>query len=168
VIREVSNNTLQDGLPQKLHAIASRHGGEVPLHGRLFAQWLHFAFPHECPYPSVLQSATALTANQWQAGQSVATEQERQKHVESSSATATPSAEDFDIEGRWSDHEVLPVHTQPNSGLLLGSGTLRTVVQLVAVVVALRSALAAWRTRGAGSGDVKGKKNDDFVGSLHV
>jgi len=168
VIREVSHNTLQDGLPQKLQSIASRHGGEVPLHGRLFAQWLHFAFPHECPYPSVLQSATALTANQWQAGQSVASAQERQMHVESSSAISTPSAEDLDIEGRWSDHEVLPVHTQPDSGLLLGSGTLRTLVQLVAVVVALRSALAAWRTRGAGSGDVKGKKNDDFVGSLHV
>jgi len=40
-------------LMQKLLAIAAQHRGRVPLHGRLFAQWLHFAFPHECPYPHV-------------------------------------------------------------------------------------------------------------------
>merc|ERR1719281_2166442 len=44
----------------------------VQLHGRLFAQWLHYAFPHECPYPHLsekfkginpvdLQSQTAFT-----------------------------------------------------------------------------------------------------------
>jgi len=42
---------LPDNLVKKLVDIASRHGNAVPLHGRLFAQWLHFAFPHECPYP---------------------------------------------------------------------------------------------------------------------
>ena len=26
-------------------------GGMVPVHGRLFAQWLHYAFPRECPFP---------------------------------------------------------------------------------------------------------------------
>merc|ERR1719410_1132043 len=42
---------LPDNLVKKLAYIANRHGNAVPLHGRLFAQWLHFAFPHECPYP---------------------------------------------------------------------------------------------------------------------
>eukprot|EP00413_Alexandrium_margalefii_P037668 CAMPEP_0204606016 /NCGR_PEP_ID=MMETSP0661-20131031/58841_1 /ASSEMBLY_ACC=CAM_ASM_000606 /TAXON_ID=109239 /ORGANISM="Alexandrium margalefi, Strain AMGDE01CS-322" /LENGTH=452 /DNA_ID=CAMNT_0051617305 /DNA_START=72 /DNA_END=1427 /DNA_ORIENTATION=+ len=32
---------LPQGLKEKMHLIAERHGGEVPLHGRLFAQWLH-------------------------------------------------------------------------------------------------------------------------------
>merc|ERR1712187_864356 len=40
-------------LANKLESIAKKHGGVVPLHGRLFAQWLHFAFPLECPYPHV-------------------------------------------------------------------------------------------------------------------
>merc|ERR1719420_1481864 len=38
-------------LRAKLDEVALVHNGNVPLHGRLVAQWLHFAFPHECPYP---------------------------------------------------------------------------------------------------------------------
>lgn len=38
-------------LQQRLSLIAQRHGGEVPLHGRLFETWLHFAFPSDCPLP---------------------------------------------------------------------------------------------------------------------
>merc|ERR1719446_1699768 len=34
-----------------LEEIATHHSGLVPVHGRLFSQWLHYAFPHECPYP---------------------------------------------------------------------------------------------------------------------
>jgi hypothetical protein len=40
-------------LEGKLFEIAGKYGGEVPLHGRLFAQWLHFAFPFDCPYPQL-------------------------------------------------------------------------------------------------------------------
>jgi len=36
---------------QRLDEIAERHGGSVPLHGRLFAQWMHHAFPNECSFP---------------------------------------------------------------------------------------------------------------------
>jgi len=43
----------------KLSAIAAQNHGRVPLHGRLFMQWLHFAFPHECPYPHVTQKDEA-------------------------------------------------------------------------------------------------------------
>merc|ERR1719163_1913075 len=38
-------------LRTRLDEIASHHDNMIPLHGRLFAQWLHYAFPHECPYP---------------------------------------------------------------------------------------------------------------------
>merc|ERR1719322_1208044 len=31
--------------------VSAHHGGRVPLHGRLFAQWLHHAYPRECPFP---------------------------------------------------------------------------------------------------------------------
>eukprot|EP00932_Pfiesteria_piscicida_P006837 SRR837773.16806.p3 GENE.SRR837773.16806~~SRR837773.16806.p3 ORF type:complete len:388 (+),score=144.94 SRR837773.16806:58-1164(+) len=40
---------LSADLQAKLHAIAKHHGGQVPLHGRLFTQWLHFAFPTSAP-----------------------------------------------------------------------------------------------------------------------
>lgn len=29
------------------------HDGSVPLHGRLFSQWMHHAFPRECSFPQV-------------------------------------------------------------------------------------------------------------------
>merc|ERR1719335_341834 len=38
-------------LRRRLGEVAAYHGGEIPIHGRLFAQWLHHAYPHECPYP---------------------------------------------------------------------------------------------------------------------
>merc|ERR1719493_546420 len=41
---------------RRLDDIAGRHGGSVPLHGRLFAQWMHHAFPNECSYPHMTGS----------------------------------------------------------------------------------------------------------------
>ena len=35
---------LPETLVDKLWAIADRHSGKVPLHARLFAQWMHFVF----------------------------------------------------------------------------------------------------------------------------
>jgi len=38
-------------LVAKLHTMAQQHGGTVSLHGLSFAQWMHFAYPRDCPYP---------------------------------------------------------------------------------------------------------------------
>merc|ERR1719198_1029678 len=40
----------QGNLLEQLHQIANKHQGKIPLHGRLFRQWMHYAFPQECPY----------------------------------------------------------------------------------------------------------------------
>lgn len=56
--------TLSQDLRDRLEDIANHHAGTVPLHGRLFAQWLHHAYPRECPYPQ--ESGTnPVTADQW-------------------------------------------------------------------------------------------------------
>jgi len=39
-------------LATSLRTIAAQHGGVVPLHGKLFATWMHFAFPRDCPLPA--------------------------------------------------------------------------------------------------------------------
>lgn len=52
-------------LLSRLEEVASHHGGTVPLHGRLFAQWLHHAYPRECPYPHTAGSTNPLTADEW-------------------------------------------------------------------------------------------------------
>ena len=58
---------LAGALTKQLQQIADTHGGRVPLHGRLFAQWLHFVFPHECPYPQTSGSVDPLSAAEWMA-----------------------------------------------------------------------------------------------------
>merc|ERR1739847_167092 len=57
IVESMPSSTVNSSrkLPLKLlnylNEIAALHGGLVPLHGRLFAQWLHHAYPRECPYP---------------------------------------------------------------------------------------------------------------------
>lgn len=50
---------------RRLDEVAIRNGGRVPLHGRLFAQWLHLVFPRECPYPHTSGSRSPLSASEW-------------------------------------------------------------------------------------------------------
>merc|ERR1719454_91980 len=42
---------ISDTLRSRLEDVASVNHGKVPLHGRLLAQWLHFVFPRDCPFP---------------------------------------------------------------------------------------------------------------------
>jgi hypothetical protein len=57
--------TLSSSLLTRLDEIAAAHGGKVPLHGRLFAQWMHHAFPRECPYPHLAGTTNPLTPDEW-------------------------------------------------------------------------------------------------------
>jgi len=61
---DVSAN-LDESLRSQLHRIASMHGGRVPLHGRLFGQWLHFAFPRECPFPHQTRAEASRTPHEF-------------------------------------------------------------------------------------------------------
>jgi len=75
---------LEGSLSRQLDEIASAHGGKVPLHGRLFAQWLHHAYPRECPYPHVSGTTSPRRASEWlEAGREPsATEEEMLRVVE--------------------------------------------------------------------------------------
>jgi len=57
--------TLSSSLVSRLDDVARHHGGRVPLHGRLFSQWLHHAYPRECPYPHVSGTTRPQTAEEW-------------------------------------------------------------------------------------------------------
>jgi hypothetical protein len=56
---------LSQSVLQRLGDIASTNGGSVLLHSRLFAQWMHQAFPRECPYPHLTGTTTSLSPNAW-------------------------------------------------------------------------------------------------------
>merc|ERR1719310_821887 len=78
----VAPRTLSLDLKQRLEDIASHHDGSVPLHGRLFAQWLHHAYPRECPYPHVSGSTNPMTASEWRENQSVSTHSATESEME--------------------------------------------------------------------------------------
>jgi len=56
---------LSGALRRKLDTIAAQHGGRVPLHGRLFAQWMHHAYPNECAQPSAPGAEAPMTHMEW-------------------------------------------------------------------------------------------------------
>jgi len=51
----------------RLDEISTHHGGRVPLHGRLFAQWMHHAYPRECSFPHVSGTTNPMTPDEWMA-----------------------------------------------------------------------------------------------------
>jgi len=76
--------------------MAALHEDRVPVHGRLLAQWLHFVFPHECPYPH-MSGLNPMTQEQWRSivgeeGESVSEEEVRQ-HFEAESSRRPISEE---------------------------------------------------------------------------
>lgn len=58
--------SISPSLAEALEDAGAVHGGMVQLHGRLFAQWLHYAFPHECPYPHLSHTHKAMTPGELQ------------------------------------------------------------------------------------------------------
>jgi hypothetical protein len=95
---------LDNGLAAQLRSVAESHGGQVPIHGRLFAQWLHYAFPRECPFPHKAGSFAAHTLTPTEFGQEYfATKEEMTRHADSKSATEG----DEDFMTQWSAEEEL-------------------------------------------------------------
>merc|ERR1719456_231046 len=44
---------------------AASDDGGINLHGRLLGQWLHYAYPHECPYPQLAGTSTPQTVKEY-------------------------------------------------------------------------------------------------------
>jgi len=83
-------------LQGRLDEIAEYHGGSVPLHGRLFAQWMHHAYPHQCAYPHMSGTTKPLRADDFQAHTGLpvsASRDEMTQFVEGSTRRRAISAE---------------------------------------------------------------------------
>merc|ERR1719460_3248544 len=136
------------GLPRALREcldeIAEHHGGQVPLHGRLFSQWLHHAYPRECPYPHAAGDTNPQTADEWMAEgkEPTVTDEERREHLAYRNVTVTQKAieeSDFPMEGvPWSEVEQL-VHTKDTR---FAVATPRSALRSIAVLVVGASAAA--------------------------
>lgn len=62
-------------LDQLEQIAATREDRKVALHTRLFAEWLHFVFPRECPYPHMQEEEATGQAASWEELQHFVTEE---------------------------------------------------------------------------------------------
>lgn len=58
---------LSASLIQRLEELGDHHDNSIPIHGRLFAQWMHLAYPRECPFPHVSGTIQPKTAKEMRA-----------------------------------------------------------------------------------------------------
>merc|ERR1712232_83370 len=113
IIRNISG--LDDEFP-KLDArlakqwvsISETHGGKVPLHGRLFAQWLHYVFPRECPFPHKAGMHSAVTPFQFGDGY-IASDEEVNTHAGARSENVSVEQDHQEAMwmSQWSEEEEL-------------------------------------------------------------
>lgn len=134
------NRVLPRPLVRRLDDVAAHHGGRIPLHGRLFAQWLHHAYPRECSFPHISGTTSPQKAEVWmeKTGMDVAaSEQVMRGHVESSNRSPSPMDPTTEEEeySMWTMHEELKVSSR---GAIIrkntGFGTLRGACVVTAVV----------------------------------
>jgi len=99
---------LTTSLMGRLDEVASRNGGRVPIHGRLFTQWMHHAFPNECPHPHVSGTTAPKTtvAFKRSGGKVSVTAEERAQYI--AAHTPPQKLKDHEMDNLvWSDHEEL-------------------------------------------------------------
>jgi hypothetical protein len=128
VVRNITSQTTLDtdepphlnaGLVSQLEQIAKKHGGMVPLHGRLFAQWIHYVFPHECPFPHKAGMVSAVTPAEY-GDEHIATTEDMRKHASNASAfdfVESVGKEELQWMSQWSpDEELLVDYSSELSG----------------------------------------------------
>jgi len=148
---------LSESLLDRLKQVARINFGHVPLHGRLFAQWMHHAYPRECPYPHEVGTTRPQTPDEWmeETGYQMATasEEEMKKQVASDTCASDTlpvdtSCGDETDELPWSEaEELLTAHVATTVPWLFGaSGSYiarLSIVVLASVGVAVAS-LGSW------------------------
>lgn len=99
-----SNRTLSPTLLQLLDEVAGHHGGMIPIHGRLFSQWMHQAHPRECSFPHAGAVDRFKKHVSW--SHSMVTNKEKMKHFESAMQAALDNTTEADAP-MWTMHEQL-------------------------------------------------------------
>eukprot|EP00928_Gymnodinium_smaydae_P070045 TRINITY_DN53987_c0_g1_i1.p1 TRINITY_DN53987_c0_g1~~TRINITY_DN53987_c0_g1_i1.p1 ORF type:complete len:590 (-),score=100.71 TRINITY_DN53987_c0_g1_i1:101-1825(-) len=150
---------ISDMLKNQLQRIADTHGGKVPLHGRLFAQWLHYVFPRQCPFPHKAGTHTTQAPLEFGADyivdESVVKKHaETQKQVMEAKPDATELHEAHSM-SQWSEEEELiaDYSTQLRAPWDRGRLTASTGLTLLALVILF----------GAGVAKNMGKLQDSFA-----
>jgi len=156
--------TLPTSLVTKLTEVAEQHGGLVPVHGRLFAQWMHYAFPLECQLPQNLKSDDVLSPAHWEVKGHTATPEEKERYLllAADNAFLPVEAEDDMLATRWSQEEVLPFHGPTRHGvsfIFVG----RSIAQMCLLVAVLRVTSKFWASTKRASEDPFAHEKAQYV-----
>jgi len=108
----VDTPVLSSALLKRLDEIAAGNGGMVPLHGRLFAQFMHHVYPRECPYPhmsGVAESKGARDYKKESGLDSTASTEEMMQYVAQSENATSDYVDDLAVEdvSPWTSEEEL-------------------------------------------------------------
>lgn len=130
---------LSSAVLDRLQEISADNSGMVPIHGRLFAQWMHHVYPSECPFPHIAGTTSPVSPDEWmeETGESCfATDEEIRQY------TPQEGAETDNVDGvegllPWLPDEELFVEV-PRRRSAEGS-TLRTFLQLMVPIFVLGS-----------------------------
>eukprot|EP00405_Crypthecodinium_cohnii_P017735 CAMPEP_0206451708 /NCGR_PEP_ID=MMETSP0324_2-20121206/19511_1 /ASSEMBLY_ACC=CAM_ASM_000836 /TAXON_ID=2866 /ORGANISM="Crypthecodinium cohnii, Strain Seligo" /LENGTH=547 /DNA_ID=CAMNT_0053921659 /DNA_START=260 /DNA_END=1903 /DNA_ORIENTATION=+ len=158
---------LSSTLLQRLEEIADQNHGQVPIHGRLFAQFLHHAYPRECPFPHEIGTTQSLTPEEWLAAngeESLASPEEMMHFVVlgSNQSNTTTTLQDEGLPLPWITTEELVVgisshhrhHSHPNASD--GPGVMRQVGLFLAAAAALwATSSRLWSSFHTPSDDLK-------------
>jgi len=146
---------LSESLVDRLYQVARTNDNRVPLHGRLFAQWMHHAYPRECPYPHEVGTTSPQTPDEWmeETGHDMATasEEERKQQVASDTCAsdaleAGSGCADETDELPWSEAEELWIaQIETTAPWQFGlSGSLRISIVVFASAGVAVASLGSW------------------------
>jgi len=106
-----ANRTLAPAQFRQLLKIAEYHSGKVPIHGRLFMQWMHMVYPRECAFPQLAGTTKPMAPEEWSKTKggsiksAVVTKEEMSSFINAPVANKTGA--DQGQCGRWIDEEEL-------------------------------------------------------------
>mmetsp|Transcript_42902 Transcript_42902/g.68547 ORF Transcript_42902/g.68547 Transcript_42902/m.68547 type:complete len:566 (-) Transcript_42902:99-1796(-) len=144
--------TLEGSLTEQLEQIANIHGGKVPLHGRLFAQWLHYAFPRECPFPHKIGMVSSVTPAQY-GDEYIASNSDMRKHAANSTASNLPevvSKDDLQWMSQWSPEEEFMVDYSAELGMSLERRLVLLIVGTALLVFGIGGGVVGCSTKSTG------------------
>jgi len=144
--------TLEGSLTEQLEQIANIHGGKVPLHGRLFAQWLHYAFPRECPFPHKIGMVSSVTPAQY-GDEYIASNSDMRKHAANSTASNLPevvSKDELQWMSQWSPEEEFMVDYSLELGMSWERRLVLLIVGAVLLVFGIGGGVVGCSTKSTG------------------
>jgi hypothetical protein len=132
-VASIESGSVSGDLRSKLEEVAAIHNGQVPMHGRLLAQWLHYVFPQDCPFPHVAGTVNPQTPMKFEevVGQdsTTVTEEEVEQFLKSDSANMNPSPDAGAAMWNLKEH-ILESSTPSDNASSSLRGAMRTIASL--------------------------------------